>query len=107
MIETPFNDSDLPVAIESKHYDVNDLNKLKINQNSSLSTLHLNIASLSKHFEDLHNFLSLLKHSFDITCITEHKINKKLINIDFSLLGYVFCYNETEGLHGGSGFFCI
>ena len=37
--------------------------------------------------------------------ITEHKINEKLINIDFSLSGYVLCYNETESSHGGTGFF--
>lgn len=62
------------------------------------------IASLSKHFEDLHNFLSLLKRSFDIIGITKHKINKKLMNIDFNLSGYVFCYNESESPHGGIGF---
>ena len=33
------------------------------------------------------------------------KINKKLINIDFNLLGYVFYYNETESSHGGTGLF--
>ena len=67
--------------------------------------LHLNIASLSKHLEDLRNFLSLLKHSFDIISISEHKINKKLINVDFNLPGYAFCYNETESFHGGTVFF--
>ena len=58
-METPFSDSDHPVAIGSKFYDINDFNKLKINENFSLSTLHLNITSLPKHSEDLHNFLSL------------------------------------------------
>ena len=52
-IETPFNDSDHPVSIDSKYHDINDFSKLNINKNSSPATLHLNIASLSKHFEDL------------------------------------------------------
>ena len=43
----------------------------------SLSTLHPNIASLSRQVEDLHNFLSILKHSFELAGITEHKINEK------------------------------
>ena len=83
---------------------INYFNKLKINENSSLSTLDFNIVSLSKHFKDLHNFLFLLKHSFDIICITEHKINKKL-NIDFNLPGYVFWYNKTESSHRKIDFF--
>ena len=57
-IETPFNDSDHPVSLDSKQHD--------INKNSSLATLHLNTASLSKHFEDLKNFSVFRKHSFDI-----------------------------------------
>ena len=58
-IKTPFNDSDHPVSIVSKYHDINDFNKLSINKNSSLATLHLTIASISKPFEDLQNFLSL------------------------------------------------
>ena len=65
-IETPFNDSNHPVSIDLKYHDIYNFSKLNINKNSSLVTLHLYIASLSKHFEDLQNFLSLLKHSFDI-----------------------------------------
>ena len=38
-IETPFNDSDHPIAIDSKYCDINDFNNLKINENSSLKTL--------------------------------------------------------------------
>ena len=63
-------------SLDSKYHDSNDLSKLNINKNSSLATLHLNVVSLSKHFEDLQNFLFLLKHSFDIIGISEHKITK-------------------------------
>ena len=64
----------IPVSIEYhyvsiEHHDINNFNKLSINKISSLATLHLDIASLSKHFEDLQNFLFLLKHSFDIVGI--------------------------------------
>ena len=59
-VETPFNHSDL------KYHGIYDFNKLSINKNSSLATLHLHIASVPKHFEDLQNFLSFLKYPFDI-----------------------------------------
>ena len=75
-IETPFNDSDHPVSIDSKYNDINDFSKLNVNKNSSLATFRLNIVSLSKHFDNLQNFLSLFKHFFDIIGISEHKINK-------------------------------
>ena len=93
------------VSINSKYHDINDFNKFNINKNSSLATLHLNIASLTKHFEDLQNFLFLLKHSFDIIGISEHKITKGSKNSAFNLPGYTFCFNETETSHGGTGFF--
>ena len=38
-IQTPFNDSYYPVAIDSKYCDVNDFNKLKIKENLSCNTL--------------------------------------------------------------------
>ena len=73
-IETPFNDSDHSVSIDSKH------------------------------FEDLRNFLSLLKHSYDIIGVSQHKITKGSKNSAFNLPGYIFCFNETETSHGGTSF---
>ena len=69
-IETLFNNFCHPVSVDSKYYDISDFNKLSINKNSSLATLHLNIASSSKNFEGLQILLSLLKHSFDIIGIS-------------------------------------
>ena len=68
---------------------------------------HINIASLSKHIDDLRLTLSLLKKEFQIIGISEHKIRKDLspiINIDIE--GYKpFLYDPTESSHGGTGFF--
>ena len=93
------------MSIDPKYYDIKDLNKLSVNESSSFATLHLHIASLSKIFNDLQNFQSLLKHSFDIIGISEHKINKNSMNVDFTLAGYTFYFNETESSHGETGFF--
>ena len=66
---------------------------------------HLNIALLTEHFEDLQNVLSLLKHFFDIIGISEHEINKNSMDVNFTLPGYTFYFNETKSSRGGTGFF--
>ena len=67
----------------------------------------MNIASLAKHFEGLHQALASLKVKFDIIGITEHKIRKDMdpiINSDID--GYrTFLYDPTESTHGGTGFY--
>lgn len=83
-IETSFNNCYYLVSIDFKYHDINYFNKLRINKNSSLATIYLNIASLSKHFENLQNSVSLLKHFLNIIGISEHKITRKrLKNINF------------------------
>ena len=49
--------------------------------------------------------LFLLKHSFDIIGISEHKITKGLKKSAFNIPGYTFCFNETKNSDGGTGFF--
>ena len=48
-----------------------------------------------------------MKHSFDIIGISEHKVNKNSMNVDFdfTLPGYTFYFNETESSLRGTGFF--
>ena len=50
------------------YYDVNDINKLRINEND-LSVIHLNIRSLLLHINELKLFLSFFKCKFDIVSI--------------------------------------
>ena len=58
---------------------------------------------LSKHFEDLENFLSLLKHSSDIIGISEHIFQNTLL---FYLVYLILsCFNATEIYNRETGFF--
>ena len=91
----------IPVSIDSKYHDISDFHKLNLTTNSSLATAQLKIALLTKHFEDLRNFLSLLKHSFDITGISEKK-NEGSKTSAFNLPDYIFCFNENQTSHGGT-----
>ena len=61
---------------------------------------------LSKHFEDLQNFLSLLKHSFDIIGISEHKRTEVLKNSTSNLPGYTF-WNRLEQAPAMEQFFFV
>ena len=83
-------------------YDVNDHNKIVINQ-SDLTVIHLNISSLALHIDKLELFLSLIKTKFDIICISESRITKNnslttIINIP----GYNFEPTPTESKADGS-----
>ena len=77
---------------------------ISVNKNSSFATIHLNIALLLKNCEELQDFLSLLKQYFVIIGISEHKINKNSMNVDFTLPGFTFYFNKTESSHGQTYF---
>ena len=56
--------------------------------NDSLILVHLNIRSLHKNFDNLHEFVSLLPFKPDVICLSESRINQSLKNIQ--LQGYNF-----------------
>ena len=93
--------------MNSKYYDIKQLNKLKHDKESSFGLLHVNIASLNAHIDDLRTLLSRLKPELDIIGISEHKIKKNLKpsnNIDIG--GYdEFIFEPTGTTHGGTGFY--
>ena len=60
--------------------------------------MHLNIRSLHKNFDDLHEFLSLLPFKPDVICLSESRINQPLKNIQ--LQGYNFL-NAKPGKKAG------
>ena len=67
------------------------------------SIFHMNIASLSKHKEELEAALSLLDFQFDIIGITETKILKDITPIiSPSLNGYAPESTPTESTKGGA-----
>ena len=64
------------------------------NGNDSLILVHLNIRSLHKNFDDLHEFVSLLPFKPVVICLSESRINQPLKNIqlqghNFSMLNLV------------------
>ena len=77
--------------------------KAKFDTYSNFSTLHLNIASLQFHFEELKILLKMLDYEFDCIMITETKLQKNInpsINIDIP--NYHYFHTPTEASKGGS-----
>ena len=108
-LSTNENDNDelLTPTVNSKYYNLKKFNSLKIDKTSSFGFLHVNIASLNKHFDELHEVLSRTKFNFDVIGISEHKIQKdNLPSNNISLPGYDdFIFEPTGTTHGGTGFY--
>ena len=98
-IEMPFDDNNHHTFINSKYYDINEMNVLNNKAN------YFGIAFLSKHIDSLSNVLSMIKFNFPITGLCEHKIRSNYFFNNISLPSYTFCYDETKSTHGGTGFY--
>ena len=75
----PENSSDTENVIQSKYYDINELQQLEIpNKEKSLSLSHINSCSLNNNSNKLQNLLQSTNIHFDITAITETRIPKNI-----------------------------
>ena len=92
--------------VNSKYHDIHhQFNQTKPDSISSLGLLHINLASISKHFDDLNLALSLLKFDFHIIGISEHKIHTNDGNSITNIGYHPFVFDPTETSHGDTGFY--
>ena len=83
------------------YYDVNDISKLRINEND-LSVIHLNISFLPLHINELKLFLGFFKCKFDIISISESRITKSnTLTTNINIPGCNIEHNPTESKAGG------
>ena len=64
----------LSPRVNCKYYDIDEFCSSKFNNNDSFSLFHLNIASLTAHFDELNTMINLLDFDFNIIGITETRI---------------------------------
>ena len=91
--------------MDCRYLDCREFNLLA-HKLDSLSFFHLNINSLSKHFDNLLTLCNDLKTQFKIIALTETRLtslNKSLNNFSFS--EYSFLSNESEAAAGGTALF--
>ena len=99
--ENALNDQSL--TNKCKYYDVQQFRDMKFKKDKYLSVFHLNIASLSFHFEELKVLLQILNYEFDIIAISESKVIKNRAPIiDLSIENYQMEVTETESEKGGT-----
>jgi len=79
--------------------DVEDNNLNLTNEVDSLILLYLNIRSLIKYHDDLHEFIALLPFSPDVMCLSESRINQSSKNIQIP--GYNFVNVKPDKQTGG------
>ena len=84
------------------YYDCSLFNTTFQNR-KGLALFHLNIGSLSKHFDSLNNLIKDLTVPFKIISLPETKINSDSIPHNFKIQNYVFVNNKTECNAGGTG----
>ena len=91
-------------TISSKYFTPSEFLECKLPPNK-FSMLHINIASLSKHIDELRNLIFTLDHPFDIIGITETRLyeNESLSNIEID--GYEFRHTPTNTQCGGAGIY--
>ena len=96
------NNEFLKENLKSTYYSPEDFSKAQFNK-KSFSILHLNIASLSAHFDELINLITLLDHPFDIISLTETRFKQNRQNlINITLPGYHYYETASYTNAGGS-----
>ena len=95
------DDSDITQLLDCKYLDIESFRVQKFD-NKNFSILHLNIASLGAHKDELEAILSMLNIKFDAIGISETKIKKNVTpNYDLSIKGYNHFSTPTLACKGG------
>ena len=82
-------DQSFIVNSNCKYYNCEEFKTLASSTKSNFSALHLNIASLSRHFDEFDALLALLDFDFSVIGISETRFLKHAPpTFDFSLKGY-------------------
>ena len=93
-------DENLVHSIDSKYRKVSELSSMKTNQTFSL--FHVNIRSLTKHFDELQTLINSVKIPINILGITE---SKQLVGTKFpvnvNMDGYQIYSQPTKSTHDG------
>lgn len=100
-----FNTDDfLSDSIDSKYYTPTQFVSAKF-PHKIFSMIHLNIASLSAHIDELRSLLIILGHPFDVICLTETRIHDENPINNFQIDGYDFLHTPTSTKCGGAGMY--
>ena len=80
------------------------MNNIVYDKSNNLLIMHLNISSLQKHIDDLHEFLVCLPYRPDVLCISKTRI-ADVPSINVSIPEYNFFYVNSPTIVGGVGLY--
>ena len=92
-------------GIDCRYVELDEFHTLNLDPKKSLSFFHLNIASLSAHFDELNQLLSLPGFCFDIIGISESKIQNSTPTFNHSLPNYSFEHTVSKADKGGTALY--
>ena len=94
----PEDNNDPENVIQSKCYNINELQNMKIpNKDNLLTLLHVNACSLSKNVDDLQYLLSCSNKNFDVIAITKIWITKNVsLTSNLTMNNFSFEFTPTE-----------
>ena len=86
-----------------KYYNLDKFSRSKFKPEQSLSIMHLNIASLQYHIDDLKILIQSLDFKFDILAISESKLKQFTIPTrDINIPNYQYVHTSTKASKGGT-----
>ena len=91
-------------SISSKYFTPSQFLETKLPKNM-FSMIYINIASFSKHIDELRNLLSVLNHPFDIIGITETRLHDETPPANVDIERYEFKHTPTNMQCGGAGMY--
>ena len=91
-------------SISSKYFTPSEFLGSNLRPNN-FSIVHLNIASLCKHIDELRHLLHTLDHPFDIIGITETRLHDSDPSVNIEIDGYEFIHTPTGTQCGGAGIY--
>ena len=104
---SPEDNTDPENVVQSKYYDIDELQTMKIpNKDKSLALFHINACSLNKNFNELEHLLSCTNKNFDVIAISETRITKNIsLTNNLTMNNFSFEFTPTESSAGGTLFY--
>ena len=95
--ETDDDDEFSSNPINCKYFNIDDFCSSKLVSNNSLSVFHMNVSSLTAHFDELSTILNLLNFNFSLIGITETRLKKDVnVTVPIEIEGYGYEHTPTE-----------
>ena len=94
--------NDVNSAVNCKYFDISDLNKFR-NKRELTSYIHLNIASLPYHIDELRSLINSIDMCIDVIGVTESNIkhsDSSITNVDIQ--GYSIEHSPSNANKGGA-----